>query len=106
MSNTFINDLLRKEKYFIGCYSKDDIPLIKNIESIIINTQNSYSNKIGHWIALTRKNKNIFVFDSFGISYIPEEINNIYKNFKIITNIYRIQDTSSDECGMFCVLFV
>ena len=92
LSNIFINNLLKDEKYFIGCYSKDNIPLIKNNESVIINTENSYSNKIDYWTALTRNNKNIFVFDSFGISYIPEEINNIYKNFKIITNIYRIQD--------------
>ena len=106
MSNTFVNDLLKDEKYFIGCYSKDNIPLIRNNESIIINTQNSYSNKIGHWIALTRNNKNIYVFDSFGISYIPKEINNIYKNLKIVTNIYRIQDISCDKCGMFCILFV
>ena len=28
-----------------------------------------------------------------------------FKNFKIITNIYRIQDISSNLCGMFCVLF-
>ena len=76
LSNIFINDLLKNEKYFIGCYSKDNIPLIKNNESIIINTQNSYSNKTGHWIALTRNNKNIYAFDSFGISNI--------------TNIYRI----------------
>ena len=48
LSNIFINDLLKNEKYFIGCYSKDNIPLIRNNESIITNTQNSYSNKIGH----------------------------------------------------------
>ena len=106
LSNIVINNLLKDEKYFIGCYSKDNIPLIKNNESIIINTQNSYSNKVGHWIALTRNNKNIFVFDSFGFSYIPKEINNIYKDFKIIINIFRIQDVSSQKYGMFCVLFV
>ena len=30
----------------------------------------------------------------------------VFKNFKIITNIYRIQDISSNLCGMFCVLFI
>ena len=30
----------------------------------------------------------------------------VYKNFKIITNIYRIQDISSNLCGMFCGLFI
>ena len=30
----------------------------------------------------------------------------VYKNYKIITNIYRIQDISSNLCGMFYVLFI
>ena len=30
----------------------------------------------------------------------------VHKNFKIITNIYRIQEISSNLCGMFCVLFI
>ena len=29
----------------------------------------------------------------------------IYKNFNIITNIYRIQYINSNLCGLFCVLF-
>ena len=64
------------------------------------------SNQTGcHWIALSRKGNNIFIFDSFGLSHIPEKINKIYKNFNIITNIYRIQDINSNLCGLFCVLF-
>ena len=46
------------------------------------------------------------VYDSFGIGYIPIGIFKIYKNYKIITNIYRIQDISYNLCGMFCVLFI
>ena len=30
----------------------------------------------------------------------------VYKNFKIITNMYRIQDISSNLSGMYCVLFI
>ena len=30
----------------------------------------------------------------------------VYKSYTIITNIYRIQDISSNLCGMFCVLFI
>ena len=64
------------------------------------------SNQLGsHWIALSRTNKNIFIFDSFAVGYIPKNIYNIYKNFDIITNIYRIQHINSNLCGLFCVLF-
>ena len=64
------------------------------------------SNQSGsHWIALSRKDNNIFIFDSFGIGYIPKNIYDIYKNFNIITNIYRIQDINSNLCGLFSILF-
>ena len=105
MSNIFINNLLKDNKNFKGCFSKDQISLIENNKSIIINSNNS--NEPGsHWIALKRVKNTIFVFDSFGIGYIPMTIFKIYKNFKIITNIYRIQHISSNLCGMFCVLFI
>ena len=105
LSNILISNLLRDYKFFIGCFSKDQVKLIENNKSIIINLQNS--NQPGsHWIALKRVNNTIFVFDSFGIGYLPIGIFKVFKNFKIITNIYRIQDISSNLCGMFCVLFI
>ena len=64
------------------------------------------SNQPGsHCIALSRTNKNIFIFDSFGIGYIPKNIYKIYKDFNIITNIYRIQHMNSNLCGLFSILF-
>ena len=92
------------KKSYLSTFSKDEIPLIENNKSLIFNLQNS--NEPGsHWIALSRKDNNIFIFDSFGIGHIPKNIYKIYKNFNIITNIYRIQDINSNLCGLFCVLF-
>ena len=105
MSNIFINNLLKYYKNFKGCFSKDQIKLIGDNKSMIINLQDS--NQPGyHWIALKRVKNTIFLFDSFGVGYIPIGIFKVYKNYKIITNIYRIQDFSSNLCGMFCVLFI
>ena len=104
LSNIFINNLSKNYKNFIGCYSKDQIALIENNKSILINLQNSYEPG-SHWIALKRVNNTIFVFDSFGIGYLPIGIFKLFKNFKIIINFYRIQDISSNLCGMFCVFF-
>ena len=106
LSNIFINNLLKDEKYFKGCYAKDKIPLIKNDKSIIFNTRNLYEDEIGHWIALSRTNNDIFIFDSFGVGHVPKNIYKIYKNFNIITNIYRIQDINSNLCGYFLYCFV
>ena len=105
MSNIFINNLLKDYKNFVGCFSKDQIELIENNKSFIINLSNS--NEPGsHWIALKRVNNAIFIFDSFGIGYLLIRIFKVFKNFKIITNIYRIQDISSNLCGMFSVLSI
>ena len=86
------------------CYSKDQIPLIENSKSLIFNLQSSHQ-KGSHWVSLSRKNNDIFIFDSFGVGHIPKNIYKIYKNYDISTNIYRIQDINSNLCGMFCVLF-
>ena len=64
--------------------------------------QNSNQNGT-HWVSLSRKKNDIFIFDSFGIGYIPKNIYDIYKNFNIITNIYRIQHINSNLCGLFCL---
>ena len=102
LSNIFINNLLKNEESYLNTFSKDEIPLIEN-KSLIFNLQNS--NQIGsHWLSLSRNN-NIFIFDSFGIGHIPKNIYEIYKDFNIITNIYRIQHINSNLCGLFCVLF-
>ena len=64
------------------------------------------SNQPGsHWISLKRVNNTIIVFESFGIGHLSMDVFKVFKNFRIITNIYRIQDITSNLCGMFCVLF-
>ena len=104
LSNIFINSLLKNEESYLNTFSKDEIPLIQDNKCFIFNLQNS--NQAGsHWIALSRNNNNIFIFDSFGVGHIPKNIYKTYKNFNIITNIYRIQHINSNLCGLFCILF-
>ena len=75
LSNVFINNLLIDKESYLNTFSKDEIALIGNNKSIIFNLQNS--NQAGsHWIALSRKDNNVFIFDSFGIGHIPKNINN------------------------------
>ena len=104
LSNISINDSLKNFKNFEGFYSKDQITLIENNKSLIFNLQNSDQSG-SHWVSLSRKNNSIFIFDSFGVGHVPNNLYKIYKNYNIITNIYRIQDIDSNLCGMFYVLF-
>ena len=104
LSSIFIKNLLKDEKSYLATFSKDEIPLIENNKSIIFNLRNSDQSS-SHWISLSRKDNNIFIFDSFAIGYIPRNIYEIYKNVNIITNIYRIQHINSNLCGLFCILF-
>ena len=90
---------------FSGCFSKDKIILLDNNKSLIYNLQNS-NQKGSHWCSITRRNNTSYVFDSFGIGEIIPRIYNIYKNFNIVTNIYRIQHIKSILCGLFSVLFI
>ena len=104
LSNIFINNLSKDEESYLNTFSKHEIPLIENKKSIIFNLQNS-NQQGSHWLSILRKNNNIFIFDSFAVAYIPKNIYDIYKDFNIITNIYRIQHIDSNLCGLFCVLF-
>ena len=79
--------------------------MLNNNKSLIYNLQNS--NQVGsHWCSIIRRNNTIYIFDSFGIGEIPSEIYKIYKDFKIITNIYQIQHISSILCGLYSILFI
>ena len=49
---------------------------------------------------------NIVYFDSFGVEYIPKEIEKFRRNKNIITNIYRIGAFDSMMCGYFCIGFI
>ena len=103
ISNFKINEILENNKNYIGTFSKDNAPILKDNQSTIVNLADS--NKTGtHWIAMKFINSKLFYFDSYGIPFIPDIIKKQYN--KIITNIHRIQSIDSNECGKFCIMFI
>ena len=105
ISNFKINEILKNNKNYIGTFSKNNVPILKNNQSTIVNLANS-SDKGSHWIGMKYVDKKLFYFDSYGIPYIPDIIKKQYSDNKIITNIYRVQGDLSVECGKFCIMFI
>ena len=58
--------------------------------------------KVLIWVVISNFNGNLLYFDSFGV--IPPE--EILKLGEVIYNVYRIQDMSSNLCGLFCLDFL
>ena len=105
MSNLKIDEILKHDKNYVGIYSKDNVSILKDNQSTIINLQDS--DKSGsHWISYKKIGIKIFYFDSYGVAFIPDIIKNQYPKHKFICNIYRIQSMDSNQYGRFCILFV
>ena len=105
MSNLEIDEILKHDKNYVGTYSEDNVPILKNNQSTIINLQDS--NQVGsHWVSYKKIGNKIFYFDSYAVSFVNNIIKNQYPNQKFICNIFRIQSMDSNQCGRFCILFV
>ena len=59
-----------------------------------------------HWIALYVKTNEAIYFDSFGIEYVPKEINKFIGNKEIEASIFRLQAYDSIMCGYYCIEFI
>ena len=105
MSNLKVGEILKNNENYIGTYSKDNVPILKNNQSTIINLQDSDKNG-SHWVSYKKIGNKIFYFDSYAVGFINDIIKNQYPNHKFICNIYRIQSIDSSQCGRFCILFV
>ena len=105
MSNIKIDEILKNNVNYIGTFSKDNVPLLKNNQSAIINLQDSYMSG-SHWVSYKRIGNKTFYFDSHGVAYIPDIIKNQYPKHKFICNIYRVQSIDSIQCARYCILFI
>ena len=82
MSNLKIDEILKHDKNYIGTFSKDNVPVLKNNQSTIINLQDS--NKSGsHWVSYKKIGNKIFYFDSYGVAFIPDIIKNNILNINL-----------------------
>ena len=108
MDSNEIEDILRYEKHFMGCYASNRLPSIQSPfpKSLIINT--APSGTAGeHWVALVLHKKKCFYFDSYGLPVINGNILHFLGKYKKVTYTdVCIQSTFSDYCGKFCIAFI
>ena len=96
---------MQHDKNYVGTFSKDNVPILKNNQSAIVNLDDS-SGEGTHWLSYKKINDKIFYFDSYAVSFIPDIIKNQHPNHKSICSIYRLQSLDSNQCARFCILFV
>jgi hypothetical protein len=84
---------------YIGTYPRDKIPNLKNGESCIINLDPS-TKEGSHWIALY-KQKDIFLYDSFGRSRLLPEL-----NYKESSHYDAEQSYFMLDCGQRCITWL
>ena len=105
LTNIEISEYYINEPKFNGVYSRNNLPK-KIKKGVYVINLDEYKNSGTHWIALFVKPKEGFYFDSFGIEYIPNEINKFFGNKNIKNNIFRLQAYDSIMCGYYCIEFI
>lgn len=106
-SNIQIEEILKDQKQFIGCFPIDKIPSLNKNDSIIINTD-SQNEEGTHWMGLKITSKNLCLFfDSFGEPPNINVINSLSKKFtKLVYSSMQIQSVFSNKCGEFSMQFI
>ena len=105
LTNIEISEYYANEPRFYGVYSRNNLSKTIKKAAYVINLD-EYENTGTHWVSLFVKINEAIYFDSFGIEYIPNEINKFISNKNIINNIFRIQAYDSIMCGYFCIEFI
>ena len=89
MSNLKIDEILKHDKNYIGTFSKDNCPVLKNNQSTIVNLQDSDKNG-SHWVSYKKIGNKIYYFHSYAVPFVNNIIKNQCPKHQFICNIYRI----------------
>ena len=112
VSNVQIDSILAETGNYSGCFSLDEISLIKpsslkNPSSFVLNTFEKRFSQGGHWLLITFFNERsvVEIFDSLGMpSLIPSRIRNSLLHFgNLVHTTKTVQDPLSDCCGLYVI---
>lgn len=83
---------------------KDTLPLKPYKRECGIVNLDSVRGPGSHWVCYTKRNKNVFYYNSFGNISPPLEIIAYFKNCDIKYNFNQEQTYNSFICGHLCLL--
>ena len=88
---------------FIGVFPSDQMPILKNNEMCIINTDNK---KGVHWVACYRYRNQTYCYDSFNRDV--KTLSQFWSKIKSLVNANKDRDQSYTEenCGSRCVCWL
>ena len=82
LTNFEIQKYYENEPIFNGVFSRDNMPKKKKIkDGTYVTNLDEYADVGTHWIAF-------FLFDSFSVKHVPEEIKEFVGNINIKANIF------------------
>lgn len=92
---------------FRGVFMRNDLPKSKpwKLECGILNLDNK-DGPGTHWVAYSKKGKNISYFDSFGNLQPPQELVTYFDVGSIKYNHDRLQKWNTYNCGHLCIEFL
>ena len=98
---------------FLGCFARDNFPLPKDNQFLIVNTDVAES-RGEHWLLIASKASKILLYDSFGRDFktffptifikLKQHVTRCEKElFQYIPNNVFQQPLESTDCGIYCI---
>lgn len=92
--------------YFRGVYMRDTLPDKPRVnESCIVNLE-PLSKPGSHWVAIYKRKREAYYFDSFGDLRPPLEVIHYLRGCRIRYNYNQYQSFDSIVCGHLCLQFL
>ena len=93
------------QRSFLGTFSKDELPVVRDGQCCLINIQNDKDNSGKelpgtHWTSMGVSHLQGWYFDSFGL---PPPLEVDQQLHRVIHKATRIQDDDSQQCGPFAL---
>jgi len=109
LSNFELDEMLKNSRSYLGTFSHDRIPDLKNKNFSAIINYHTYEQPGSHWICIYNDPKKTYVefYDSYGLppsNMIIDKLKQTGK--KVLYSTSKIQNITSSRCGYYCYYYI